>query len=118
MKSKSIIIILSLILTSLLLLFYCQISFAEETFVPVTKDNEVISINDVQIKKVITKEIVEEKAYTLPQIDGQIAKIQARITHLQGDITALQELKAKIQAEAKKVILKKAEEPKPIEEVK
>ena len=118
MKSKRIIIVLSLILTSLLLMFYCQISFAEETFVPVTKDNEVVSINDVQVKKVITKEVSEEKAYTLPQIDGQIAKIQARITHLQGDIVVLQELKAKIQAEAEKVILKTVEEPKPIEEVK
>ena len=118
MKSKSIIIVLSLILISLSLLFYCQISFAEETIVPVTKDNEVVSLNDVQVKKVITKEVVEEKAYTLPQIDGQIAKIQARIAHLQNDIAALQELRAKIETEAKKVILKKAEEPKPIEEVK
>ena len=100
------------------LTMFASTSFAEETFVPVTKDNEVVSINDVQVKKVITKEVSEEKAYTLPQIDGQIAKIQARITHLQGDIVVLQELKAKIQAEAEKVILKTVEEPKPIEEVK
>jgi TolA-binding protein len=100
------------------LTLFASTSFAAETFVPVTKDNEVVSINDVQVKKVITTEVVEEKAYTLPQIDADIAKIQARITHLQGDIAVLQELKAKIETEVKKVILKKAEEPKPIEEVK
>ena len=118
MKSKSIIIILSLILMSLLLMTYSKISFAEETIVPVTKDNEVVSLNDVQVKKVITKEVVEEKVYTLQQIDADISKIQARITHLQGDIAVLEALKAKIETEAKKVILKKEEAPKPIEEVK
>ena len=106
------------IIAIIALTLFASTAFAAETFTPVTKDNEVTSIDQVQVKKVISKQVEEETVYSTPKIDADISKIQARITHLQGDIAVLEALKAKIETEAKKVILKKEEAPKPIEEVK
>lgn len=106
------------IIAIIALTLFASTAFAAETFTPVTKDNEVTSIDQVQVKKVITKQVEEETVYSMPQIDGQIAKIQARIDHLQGDIDVLKVLKAKILKEAEKVQLKVEEIPKPIEEEK
>jgi TolA-binding protein len=106
-----------LIIAATILLFAFP-AFAAEEFVPVTKDSEVTSIDQVQVKKVVTEQKIDETVYTLPQIDADIAKIQARIDHLQGDIDKLKALKASVLKEAEKIELKKEEAPKPIEEVK
>lgn len=106
------------IIAIIALTLFASTVFAAEQFVPVTKDNEVTSIDQVQVEKVITKQVEEKTVYTIPQIDADIAKIQARIDHLQGDIDVLKALKAKILAEAEKVQLKVEETPKPIEEEK
>jgi len=92
--------------------FLASIVYATGTFIPVTKDNEVTNINQVKITKRITEEKHIDKTYTLSGIDAQIAKVQARITHLQGDITELQELRALILKEVKKIVLKIDKLPK------
>lgn len=48
------------ILIAFTLLIVAIPSNAAETFVPVTKDNKVTSIDQVQVKKVVLKEAVEE----------------------------------------------------------
>lgn len=104
-----------IIITAIALLFAVS-ALAAEVFVPITKDSEVTDINNVQVKKVITTEQTAEVTYTLPDIDAKIAKIQARIDHLQGDIDELLSLKGKVMTEASKIKLKKEEVVK--EEVK
>jgi TolA-binding protein len=106
-----------LLIAATILLFTFPALAAEE-FVPITKNSEVTSIDQVRVKKVVTEQKVDETVYTLPQVDADIAKIQARIDHLQGDIDKLKALKAEVLKEAEKIELKKEEAPKPIEEVK
>ena len=103
-----------LLITATILLFTFP-AFAAEEFVPITKDAEVTSIDQVQVKKIVTEQKVDETIHTLPQVDADIAKIQARIDHLRGDIDELKALKAKVLTEAKKIVLKIVEEPKPLE---
>ena len=85
-------------------------------FKPITKDNEVTDINQVEIEKEVIVETSEKEIFTLPKIDDQIAKIQARIEHLQGDITELETLRLNIIAEAEKVKLRIDVEPEILEE--
>ena len=80
-------------------------------FKPITKDDEVTDINQVEIEEEIIVETSKKETFTLPDIDGKIAKIQARIEHLQGDIAELESLRAKVLAEVKKVKLKVDKEP-------
>ena len=96
--------------------FLASVAYATGTFIPVTKDNEVTNINQVKITKRITEEKHIDKTYTLPGIDAKIDKVQARIIHLQGDITELQELRVLILKEAEKIVLKIDELPE--EEIK
>ena len=84
----------------------------------ITKDDEVSSINQVEVKERTTEESNVDEVYTLPDVDVQIAKKQARIEHLQGDITELQDLRTVILNEAKKITLKVDELLKKMEEVK
>ena len=77
-----------------------------ESYMSITKNDEVTDINQVKIKRSIITEVHDDTEYTLEEIDDKIAKVQARIEHLQGDITELQTLRATILAEAKKVKLK------------
>jgi TolA-binding protein len=114
------------------ILLFASSAFAAEEFVPVTKDSEVTSIDQVQVKKVVTEQKVKETVYTSASINEDIAKLQneitkkqARIAHLQGDIDSLQAdidklkaLQTTVLKEAEKIELKVVEEPKPIEEVK
>jgi TolA-binding protein len=90
-------------------------AFAQEVFTPITKDNEVTSVDAVQVKKEVVTQKTTEETLTLRKIDADIAKIQARISHLNGDIADLQALRAKVLKLAEKVVLKPIEEPKPIE---
>lgn len=90
-------------------------AFAEELFTPVTKDNEVTSVDAVEVRKAIVTQQTEEKILTLRKIDADITKIQARIDHLNGDIADLQALRVKVLAQAEKVVLKPVEKPKPID---
>jgi TolA-binding protein len=106
-----------LLIAATILLFAFS-AFAAEEFVPITKDAEVTSIDQVRVKKVVTEQKIDETVYTLPLIDTDIAKIQARIDHLQGDIDKLKALKAKVLKEAEKIVLKEEKEPNPIEEGK
>ena len=91
--------------------FLASVAYATETFISVTKDNEVTNINQVKITKRIIEEKHIDKTYTLSGIDAQIAKIQARIEHLQGDITELQALRALVLDKAEEVKLKVDEPP-------
>lgn len=95
-----------LLLTIIVICFLVSVAYAKQTFIPITQDNEVTNINQVKIKKRITTEKHVDEIYTLPQIDAQIAKVQIRIEHLQGDIAVLQTLRKSILQEAKKVKLK------------
>ena len=104
-----------LILTLMICLFTLP-AYAEEVFTPVTKDNEVTSVDIIQVKKSIVTQQTKEEVLTLRKIDADIAKIQARIDHLNGDIDVLKALRAKVLAEAEKIVLKPIEEPTPIEE--
>jgi len=81
------------------------------TFKPITKDDEVTDINQVEIEEEIIVETSKKETFTLPDIDGKIAKIQARIEHLEGDIAELESLRAKVLTEVKKVKLKVDKEP-------
>lgn len=92
-------------------------AYAEEVFTPITKDNEVTEVDAIEVKKAIVIQQTKEEVLTLRKIDADIAKIQARIDHLNGDIAALQALRAKVLEAAEKVLLKPVEEPKPIEEL-
>ena len=85
-------------------------------FKPITKDNEVTDINQVEIEKEVIVETSEKEIFTLPKIDAKIDKIQARIEHLQGDITELETLRLNILAEAEKVKLRIDVEPEILEE--
>jgi len=89
-----------------------------KTYSLITKNDEVTSINQVKIKERTTEESNVDEVYTLPDVDVQIAKKQARIEHLQGDITELQDLRTVILNEAKKITLKVDELLKKMEEVK
>ena len=80
-------------------------------FKPITKDDEVTDINQVEIEEEVIVETSKKETFTLPNIDGKIAKIQARIEHLEGDIAELESLRAKVLAEVKKVKLKVDKEP-------
>lgn len=93
-------------------------AYAQEVFTSITKDNEVTSVDAVEVKKAIVTQQTNEEVLTLRKVDGQIAAKQARIAHLQKDITDLQALRAKVLKEAEKIILKPVEEPKPSEEPK
>lgn len=88
------------------ILFAASISFAAETFAPVTQDDEVVEIDQVKVKKTITTSSSTDTVYTLQKIDSDITKKQARISHLQGNIVELQALRAKVLIEAKKVKLR------------
>jgi len=80
-------------------------------FKPITKDDEVTDINQVEIEEEVIVETSKKETFTLPNIDGKIAKIQARIEHLEGDIAELESLRAKVLTEVKKVKLKVDKEP-------
>ena len=113
------------LLIAITLCLFTTPAFAEETLAPVTPDKTVTTVDQVEVKKTVSKTVETETVYTLASIDRQIAqkqtaiaKTQARITHLQGDIAAfekditdLQALRAKVETEAKKVEL--ADEPTP-----
>ena len=86
-----------------------------KTYSLITKDDEVTNINQVKIKERTTEESNVDEVYTLPDVDVQIAKKQARIVHLQGDITELQALKTLVLNEAKKIKLKVDLAPKDVE---
>ena len=88
---------------------------ATETFAPITKDYEVTEISQVEIRKRVTEEKRIDTTYTLPSVDEEIAKKQARIDHLNGDIAELQTLRAKLLVEVNKIKLRVDEV---IEEVK
>ena len=83
----------------------------------ITKDDEVTNIDQVKVNERVTEESNVDKVYTLPDVDSQIAKKQARIEHLQGDIAELQALRTLVLNEAKKIKLKVDVAPKE-EEVK
>ena len=87
------------------------------TYSLITKDDEVTNINQVKIKERTTEESNVDEVYTLPDVDVQIAKKQARIVHLQGDITELQALRVLVLDKAEDVKLKVDVAPKD-EEVK
>ena len=88
-----------------------------KTYSLITKDDEVSSIDQVKINERTTEESNVYEVYTLPDVDVQIAKKQARIVHLQGDITELQALRTLVLNKAKKIKLKVDVAPKD-EEVK
>ena len=83
----------------------------------ITKDDEVTNIDQVKVNERVTEESNVDKVYTLPDVDGQIAKKQARIVHLQGDIAELQVLRTLVLDKAEDVKLKVDVVPKD-EEVK
>ena len=89
-----------------------------KTYSLITKDDEVTSINQVKIKERTTEETNIDEVYTLPDVDVQIAKKQARIEHLQGDITELQALRALVLDKVEEVKLKVDVAPKKMKEVK
>jgi len=88
-----------------------------KTYSLITKDDEVTNINQVKIKERTTEESNVDEVYTLPDVDVQIAKKQARIEHLQGDIAELQALRVLVLDKAEEVKLKVDVAPKD-EEVK
>lgn len=106
------------LMIALMIYLFTLPAYAQETFTPVTKDNEVTSVDAVQVKKAIVIQNTSEEILTLRKIDADIAKIQERIDHLNGDIDILKALRDKVLKEAGKVVLKPVEEPKPIEESK
>lgn len=77
------------------------------TFTPITKNDEVTELNQVEVKRTIKNEVIEEEILSLPNIDQKIEKIQSRIDHLQSDIDELMVLRNRIENEAKKVKLRK-----------
>lgn len=91
---------------------------ATETLIAITQDFEVTEIDQVEIKKRIIEEKHTDTTYTLPSIDEEIAKKQARIDHLNGDIAELQALRTKLLAEVKKVKLRVDEVIEDEEEIK
>jgi TolA-binding protein len=74
-------------------------------YMVITEDDVVADVGQVTVRKRVTKEVTDDSIYTLESIDAEIAKKQERIAHLNGDITELQSLRAKVLAEAKKVKL-------------
>lgn len=90
-------------------------AYAKEVFTPLTKDNVVTSVDAVEVKKAVTTQQTNEEILTLRKIDDQIVAKQARIAHLQKDVTDLQALRATVLKEAEKVVLKEVEEPNPEE---
>jgi len=86
-----------------------------KTYSLITKDDEVTSINQVEVKERTTEESNVDEVYTLPDVDVQIAKKQARIVHLQGDIAELQALRALVLDKAEDVKLKIDVAPKEME---
>lgn len=86
--------------------FLISVSFAEPTFSVITQDDKVTSIDQVRVQCRDTKTEDVTTTYTLPAINAKIAKKQARIAHLEGDISRLQALRAKVDGEARKVKLR------------
>lgn len=83
---------------------FTSIGFTSE-FSAVTPDNEVASVNAVEVKE--TKAV--ETTYTLGQIDSIISTIQSRIARDQAFLSKYQALRTAVELEAKKVNLKAVE---------
>ena len=110
---------MKILITLALITLFTIPAFAAD-YTPVTKDNEVTTVDQVQIKEAVT--VSQEAVRSLATIDAETAQITANIAAYQKQITEWQAylgklatLRTVIETEAKKVALKKetvAEEPK------
>lgn len=101
------------LITITLITLFTSSAFAAD-YTPITKDNEVTTVEQVQIKEVVP--VTQERTWSLAAIDAEIAQTEKNIAHYQAQITQWQGLltqytglRAMIEAEAKKVELKKVE---------
>ncbi len=89
------------------------LAFAK-TYKPVTGDNEVLDINDVQVKETDVISVTNSRVTSLKAVDYAIAQLDLQIAALQAAKAAWVALRPLILTEAEKVALK-VPEPDPIE---
>jgi len=93
-------------------------SFAfAQTYMAITPPDTVTAVGEVKVQR--TNPVTQIDSYSLPQLDSNIAALEAQKAELQKGIDSLKAIRAKVETEAKKVSLKKVEvEPVPDEKVK
>ncbi len=91
-----------LVITATIFLF-TGLAYAQ-SYKAITGDNEVTDKNMVQVEE--TANVEQKTVLTLSYINTQIAVIQAKITSLESDLADMQTLKALVDTEASKVVLK------------
>lgn len=86
-----------------------------ETYKPITKDDEVESIEDVQVSRTRSEEISD--ILTLRYLNTRIAVLTTEIASTEAEKARFLELKERVTIEAEKVQLKEpeVEEPEVIE---
>ncbi len=82
------------------------VAIAETTYKLESEDGTVEERNDVWVKETDTETVVKTQILTLRKLDLEIAALDARIQRLKDKKIALQAVRALVQAEADKVVLK------------
>lgn len=73
-------------------------------WIPITKNDEVESIGEVVISG--SKTLQRSKHFSLNQIDGEISRINEKLSALQAEKDDLTAIRLSIASEAAKIILK------------
>jgi len=89
--------------------------FGDEVFTPATPDNTVGTIDEVKVKGTVTNQVDTVREYSLPHIDDEIFRAEQAIAKIEAEIVVLQALRAKVLAEAEKVVSVPIADPEPIE---
>ncbi len=89
------------------LIFFIAAMAGAETviYVPKTLDNETANINDVQIEEVTTATTVSKRVLTIPQLEADIAELQAQIDAMTIRVVELQMVLNEVRNAAEQVDL-------------
>lgn len=82
-----------------------------KTYRPITEDNTVCTIEEVQIEE--AEDVVDKSTMTLAYLDTEIAVKTTGIAAAQSELAELQATRALVSTEAGKVVLKE-KEPEPV----
>lgn len=94
-------------MTLILLIFIAIPVVAGENFTVITKDNEVGSIEQVQVKR--SESVISEEILTLQYLNTQIAALEAKLQEYNQKLAELKALKIKVEEKAEAVKLKQPE---------
>lgn len=73
-------------------------------YTPITEDDTVLTIDEVQIEQ--AEDVVDKTTLTLAYLDTEIAVKTTAISNIQAELTELQATRARVEVEAKKIVLK------------